>query len=128
MNELESKELAEKIVKLIYKKKGTDIALLDMQEVSIICDYFILANGSSRPHNRAIANHIDKVLKGRIDHKLRHIQGKKDGGWIVLDYGTIIVHIFLDNLRAYYNLEELWKDAEITYPDFTPEDKKEELV
>ncbi len=131
MNKLESKILAEKMAKLIYEKKGSDIAIVDLQGISILTDFFVIANGTSRPHNRAIANHVNQEVKSEIDQKLKHIQGKTDGGWIVMDYGTVIVHIFLDNLRSYYNLEGLWKEAEITHPEFIPveiDEKKEEFV
>lgn len=131
MIKLESNILADRIARLIYEKKGNNIAIVNLQGISILCDYFVIADGSSRPHNRAIADHINQEVKDEIDHKMRHIQGKTDGGWIVLDYGTVVVHIFLDNLRSYYNLEGLWKEAEITHPEFMSiedEVKKEEFV
>ena len=137
MTKLESKELAEKIAKLIYEKKGEDIVLLNMEGLSILCDYFVIASGSSRPHNRAIINYIDEEFKHIVEPSLRHIQGKTDGGWIVIDYGTVMVHLFLENLRSYYKLEKLWGKAEMTRPDFTSDtisttneinETKEELV
>lgn len=123
--------MAERIAKLIYDKKGSDIAIVDLQGISILCDYFVIANGTSRPHNRAIANHVNQEVKEEVNQKLKRIQGKTDGGWIAMDFGTVVAHIFLDNLRSYYNLEGLWREAEITHPDFTPietVEKKEEFV
>lgn len=116
--ELDSKALALRTAELIYEKKGADIIILDMEEISIICDYFIIASGSSRMHNRAIATHIEETLKGEFKLTRKSVQGKNDGGWILLDFGNVIVHIFLDNLRAYYNLETLWKEARVIQPDF----------
>ncbi len=93
-----------------------------MKDVSIICDYFIIANGTSRIHNKAIANYLEMPLKYDYEMDQKKIQGKQDGGWLLIDYGTIVIHIFLDNLRAYYNLEELWKDGEIIKPEFQEPD------
>jgi len=119
--------LAFKIAKLINEKKGENILIINMRDVSIICDYFIITNGTSRIHNKAIANYIELTLKNEHEIKQKKIQGKQDGGWLLMDYGGIVIHIFLDNLRDYYNLEELWKDGELIKPEFQTK-QKEELV
>jgi len=104
----ESMQIADLIIKCIDEKKGFDIVLMDMEGVSILCDYFIIASGSSRPHTRAISEHIETRLKEVENLPGKRIQGRNDAGWILMDYGAVVVHIFLENLREYYNLEELW--------------------
>lgn len=104
-----------------------------MRDISIISDYFIITNGTSRIHNKAIANHIEMTLKYEYEIDQKRIQGKQDGGWLLMDYGNIVIHIFLDNLRDYYDLEELWKEGEFIEPDFYESDfhekeQREELV
>ncbi|MFP4496796.1 MAG: ribosome silencing factor [Vulcanimicrobiota bacterium] len=112
--ESDSRKLAEKIVEYALEKKGQDVTLIKMDEKTIICDYFVIVTGSSRTHNKAIAEHIAQALKDEGMNE-RKYQGKDDGGWILLDYGSVVVHVFLENLREFYNLEKLWKDGEIVY-------------
>jgi len=128
LNILESRILAEKIARLIYEKKGSDILILDIKESSIICDYFVIATGTSRIHNKAISNYVDMELKNEIGPENRRIQGRKEGGWLLLDYGTVIVHIFLDSLRKYYDLEELWKTGKIINLDLNSMESEEKVV
>lgn len=94
-------------------KKATDIVILDIHEMSPVCDYFVLASGRTRLQTRAIANAIDEKLK---EWKVkRRRQGYRSGGWILLDYGGVVFHIFLDREREYYDLEGLWSDAGVAY-------------
>lgn len=115
---LDAKTLAYETAKLIYEKKGEEILIIDLEGVSIMCDYFVIATGASPSHNRAIASYIEENLKevSSINHK--RVTGKESGSWILLDYGEILVHLFLDNMRQYYKLEELWKRGKILHPSF----------
>jgi len=93
------------------EKKADDIVILDMQRVSTFCDYFVITSAGSFVKTRAIAEHIGESLaKKRL--RPHHIEGKKDGNWILMDYGHVIVHIFHEDSRAFYGLERLWGDAE----------------
>lgn len=114
---MDSRQIAESAVRCALEKKAQDVALMDMREATIICDYFIIATGTSRPHNRAIADHIQQTLKNDLDVTDKRIQGKRSGGWILMDYKSVVIHVFLENLREYYNLEELWQRAPIEYPE-----------
>lgn len=81
-----------------------------MRKVSSVCDYFIIASGTSTTQVRAIADNVIKKLKDKKE-KLWHVEGKREALWIVLDYGDSVAHIFLDEKRRFYDLERLWGDA-----------------
>jgi ribosome-associated protein len=90
--------------------KAKDVLVLDMRDVTPICDFFILATGSSRRQIHAIADEIDDLLKADGQKRLS-IQGYQASNWVVQDYGDIVVHVFDPEAREYYSLEELWADA-----------------
>lgn len=103
-------ETAKKIVKILDEKKAEDIKLIRISELTVIADYFIIANGTSNTHVRALAEEVEELLaqEGILP---RSIEGKSTG-WILLDYGDIVVHVFTPADRDYYSLERLWKDAD----------------
>ncbi|MBI3630103.1 MAG: ribosome silencing factor [Candidatus Rokubacteria bacterium] len=91
-------------------KKALDLVVLDVRRISGIADYFLLCSGRSTTHIQAIADAIRDELKAE-GVRPRHVEGMPASGWILLDYGNILVHIFLEDTRAYYALERLWGDA-----------------
>lgn len=97
------------------KKRGGNIVIMDLQGISIIADYFVICTGANTNQVRAICDHINEtlVLEG-IKPALR-IEGLKDARWILMDFGGVVVHIFQEEERLYYNLERLWGDAKFTY-------------
>lgn len=103
-------ETAKKIVKILDEKKAEDIKLIRISELTVMADYFIIANGTSNTHVRALAEEVEELLaqEGILP---RSIEGKSTG-WILLDYGDIVVHVFTPADRDYYSLERLWKDAD----------------
>ena len=105
-----TKSLARYIAKLAHVKKGTNIVILDLRKISTMVDYFIIITGTSDIHNRAIADEIIEKLKTKGIRKW-HLEGYSYGHWILIDYVDIVVHIFLEEERIYYNLETLWGDA-----------------
>ena len=109
---LEPNELAHVVVDAIAERLGSDILMLDMQGVSLLADYFILCNAESAPQFRAILEEVDKQVKDVGGRRL-HVEGEPESGWVLLDYGSVVVHVFDPELRAYYNLEELWKNARL---------------
>ena len=110
---MESNELARKIVSILEDNKAEDIVLLELDEKSDIADYFVLANGTSDRMIDALANYVVDGI--RDEYKIHGlIQGVTGGGWMLIDYGDVIVHIFLPEERAFYDLEHLWADAELT--------------
>jgi ribosome-associated protein len=107
---LEPAELAHVVVDVIADKKGEDIVLLDIRPVSLIADYFVIGTGDSERQIKAILEGIDERLRKEEVHPL-HVEGTPSSGWMVLDYGSVIVHVFGPEERAYYQLELLWKNA-----------------
>ena len=107
MTELE-KALA--TVKILDKKKAVDLKAIHITDYSIVADYFVIATGTSNTHVKSLADELEYEMSN-LGIEPNHIEGKATG-WIVLDYGTVIVHIFTGESREYYNLERLWSDAE----------------
>ena len=86
--------------------------MLDMQGVSLLADYFILCNAESSPQFKAILDEVDKQAKAAGGRR-RHVEGEPASGWVLLDYGSVVVHVFDPDIRAYYDLEGLWKEARL---------------
>jgi len=101
------------IAQTIFDKKGANIIALDVRGISSLCDYMIVAEGSIDKHNQSIAHGIIECVKEKLKEKPCHVEGMTDGGWIVIDYLDIIVHIFIPELREKYELEKLFEDAKI---------------
>lgn len=100
----------------VADKMGEDIIVLDIREVSIISEYFIIASANNSNQLKAMADHMQEKL---FEHgvKLRHIEGVQSARWILLDFGHIIAHLFCKEEREYYKLERLWGDARAILPD-----------
>lgn len=91
--------------------KGEDLALLDVRGRSVVTDFYLLATGGNPPHLKALTNETGRFLKQELGRAVR-ASGTPESGWTVLDAGDLVVHIFDREKREYYNLEELWNDAE----------------
>jgi ribosome-associated protein len=91
-------------------KKAIDLTVLDVQSVSSVTDYFLVCSGRSAPHVKTIADAIRAELKDEGMRPL-HAEGQAESGWVLLDYGDVLMHVFLEDTRAYYGLERLWGDA-----------------
>ncbi|MGN0447217.1 MAG: ribosome silencing factor [Acutalibacteraceae bacterium] len=102
-------EITKEIVKVLDKKKATDILAIETAEHTIVSDYFVIASGTSNTHVKSLANEVEYELSQKGIEPL-HIEGRATG-WILLDYGSVLVHIFTGESRDYYNLERLWQDA-----------------
>ncbi len=94
----------------VLQKQGRDAVILDMRGLVNYSDYFIVATGESVLQARAIADEVMQSLK-EAGFKMLHIEGYSDGGWVLLDYGEVIVHIFMPESRCFYEIEKLWADA-----------------
>ena len=95
------------------EKKGRDIVILDVRKLSDITDYYMIVTAQNDRQVKAIKDEIAYRLKEEFDRKPRHVEGVPSSQWIVMDYFDLIVHIFEENLRQYYELERLWGDAKI---------------
>ena len=109
---LEPIELAHVIVDAITERFGSDVIMLDMRDVSLLADYFIICNAESTPQFKAILDQVENQAKTAGGHR-RRVEGEPNSGWVLLDYGAVVVHIFDPELRAYYDLEELWNQARL---------------
>jgi ribosome-associated protein len=95
----------------IDDKKGLDVVLLDVSGLLVITDVFVIATGTSRRHVRTLAEETEAQLKKANDRRPLRREGMDDSTWVLLDYGDVVVHVFDEETRAYYDLERLWGDA-----------------
>lgn len=104
------------MIKLAYNaaddKKGENIKVLDIHGVSVIADYFLIVSGNSLNQVNAIRDNIEEVL-GRAGYFTKRVEGNQHSGWILMDYGDIVVHVFTNEDRLFYDLERIWKDAKV---------------
>ena len=122
---MESTELAQKIARILYDKKALDITVLRVAHMTVITDYMVIASGRSSLQVKALADDVDDAL-ALEGVTLRAREGQGEGRWIVLDYGTVLVHIFHPEDRRFYHLERLWEDGQNRVPlPFTEEDDGE---
>jgi len=96
----------------IFDAKGNDIVLLDIEELFLLSDVFVIASGTSRPHVQALAERVEEKLQATLDLKPIRVEGKPEAEWVLVDYGDIIVHLFQGSAREFYSLERLWGDSE----------------
>ena len=108
---LDSTQLLNAIAQAIFDKKGVNILALDVRGISTMTDYYIIAEGTVDRHVRAISLAIQDALKKKV--RALHVEGEKEGEWAVLDYGEVVIHLFIPELRERYALEELWKNSKI---------------
>lgn len=106
-------ELAQYIVEAIADKKGEDVLLLDIRDVSILADYFVIGSTTSERQAKAIVESVKQETKQAFDIRPLRIEGKPASGWVLMDYVDIIVHLFAEEMRAYYDLEGLWSDGRV---------------
>ena len=101
--------LAEKIVKLLDDKKAEDIKILNIEELTSIADCFVIASGGSNVQVKALCDHVEEELRKKNIFP-KHTEGYRNASWILLDYGSVIVHIFNRETREFYKIENLWTD------------------
>lgn len=112
---MESKEMTKLAIQALEDKKAEDIRIIDISEVSVLADYFIIASGSNRSQIQAMTDNVDEVL-GRAGAARRQIEGYESAGWVLMDYSDIIVHIFDQENRLFYDLERIWRDGKSIDP------------
>lgn len=105
-----SKEMTSLAIKALEDKKGNDIRVIDIRDISIIADYFIIASGNNRNQVQTMADNVEEVL-GRASYEPRQTEGYGTAAWILMDYNDIIVHIFSEEDRLFYDLERIWRDG-----------------
>ena len=105
-----AEEMALVAVKALDEKKGQDIAALEITDLTSLGDYFVFATGSSNTQINALSGAVEKAMDEAGEHVIRR-EGYRDGTWVLLDFGAVIVHIFNQEAREFYGLERLWKDG-----------------
>lgn len=108
---MNTEEMLAAAVKILDGKKAEDVRVIGIKDLTIIADYFIIANGTSSTHTRSLADELEFRLKEK-GLEPRQIQGNNGSNWIILDYSDVVVHIFNKEMREFYNLERLWQDGE----------------
>ena len=103
------------ILKAIDEVKGVDIQILDLRDIeNTVCDYFIISTGTSNTHVNAISGIVQKQVSKLTKEKPWHVEGEGNADWILLDYVNVVVHVFQEHVREFYDIESLWGDAKIT--------------
>ena len=108
---LAPKEIAYEVTKALDAKKGMDIKLLKIDKVSSLADYFLICTGTSNTHVKTLCDYAEYTLE-QLGEQMLGREGHRVNSWELLDYGTIVIHVFTDEARAFYDLERLWADAE----------------
>lgn len=107
-----ARTLALLAARVAAETRGTDVKILDLRGLTPVFDYFVVATGSSRRQIHAMADEIEKAVKAELHDRKRGGEGYEEGRWIVLDYGDVMVHLFDADARAYWDIEQLWNDAQ----------------
>ena len=108
---LSPKEIAYEVTNALDSKKGMDIRLLRIAKVSSLADYFLICTGTSNTHVRTLCDYAEYTLE-QLGESMLGREGHRGNSWELLDYGTIVIHVFTEEARAFYDLERLWADAE----------------
>ncbi len=111
-----SAEAARLAIEALENKKAKEIKVIDISEVSVLADYFIIANGSSHPQIQALSDAVTEAL-GKNGYPVKQTEGYQNAAWILLDFGDVIVHIFDEANRLMYDLERIWLDGKQIDPD-----------
>lgn len=118
----QSKKMTKLAIAALEDKKANDVRVIDIAGVSVIADYFVIASGSNTNQVQAMADSVREAL-GRAGHEPRQVEGYGSANWILMDYNDIIVHIFSDESRTFYDLERIWRDGkEVSVGEFETED------
>ena len=107
-----NKEIVEVVYNAVDDKKGININVLDVSKISSIADYFVIAGGNNPNQVQAMADNVQEEMH-KLEINPKHIEGFRGASWILMDYGDIVVHIFNEDDREFYDLERIWKDADI---------------
>ena len=108
---LTPKEIAYAVTKALDEKKGMDIKLLKIDQVSSLADYFLICTGTSNTHVKTLCDYAEYTLE-QLGEPMLGREGHRGNAWELLDYGTIVIHVFTEEARVFYSLERLWADAE----------------
>ncbi len=106
----QEREMAVLAVKALEEKKGKDIQVIDIHEVSVIADYFVIASATNVNQVEAMVDSVEEAL-GKAGYEARQIEGSRNSSWVLMDYNDVIVHVFDEENRLFYDLERIWRDG-----------------
>ncbi|HOJ47293.1 MAG TPA: ribosome silencing factor [Bacillota bacterium] len=112
-------ELAKVIANALEEKKGVDITILEVGKQTVLADYFVICTGTSNTHVKALTDEVEFKTEQLFGKKPNHIEGFSNNIWTLMDYGTVVVHIFTKSGREFYKLEKLWKEADAEVIEIT---------
>ena len=107
-----SRELAKIAIEAMEDKKAIDIKIIDIEKISTLADYFIIASGSNRNQVQAMADEVDEKMS-KAGYEPKNIEGYRNANWILMDYGDLVIHIFDEENRLFYDLERIWRDGNL---------------
>lgn len=120
MNEKNSREyakmIADEIEAVLDSKKAYDVNVLHVGKQTVLADYFVLANGTSSTHIKALADETELKIREKLDLNPARIEGERNKSWMLLDYGMVVVHIFTAEARDFYKLDKLWAESGVVNP------------
>lgn len=108
--EKQSRQMAQLAIKAMEDKKAVDIKVIDISEVSVLADYFIIASGTNTSQIQAMSDGVEEAL-GKAGFPIRQMEGYNNASWVLLDFGDVIVHVFDEKNRLLYDLERIWRDG-----------------
>lgn len=108
----QSKKMAQIAYNALEEKKAEEITIIDISEISILADYFIIASGNNRNQVHAMADNVEEEL-GKSGFHAKQIEGYQSANWILMDYKDVIIHVFSKEDRAFYDLERIWRDGKV---------------
>lgn len=113
---MDSKEMARMACEAMEDKKAQDIKIINIEHVSTLADYFIIASGTNRSQVQAMADNVNEVL-GRAGVEPKQMEGYQNANWILIDYRDVVIHIFDEENRLFYDLERIWRDGSLVERD-----------
>jgi len=108
--ENKSKEMARIVCEALAEKKALDIKIINIEEISVLADYFIISSGSNRNQVQAMVDNVEEFME-KAGYRPRQIEGYQTAHWILMDYGDIVIHVFDEENRLFYDLERIWRDG-----------------
>ena len=108
---MDSKQLAQTCARYAYDRKAQQVSIMHVEKNFVLADYFVVCTGNTEKHVKAIAQEIEVELKKKHSSPCHHIEGYQEGKWILMDFIDVIVHIYLEDMREFYELEDLWADS-----------------
>ncbi len=126
MEEMNTKtpyELAGEVIRVLDEKQAHDMLLYHVTDITVVTDYYVICTGRSTTHVKALADDVSERLEEKMGVAPAHVEGRSDGTWVLLDFGSVIVHIFTRDTREFYKLERLYPEAtQMNFSQFLPED------